>query len=154
MEETDIMRCIQRNCVIVDQKLVVDLRQGNFLIQFIFCKDYTDSIMEILSRSAFFLFRTFKVFFSYGKSFLVPSVYIVCSYNMLLYHCISPNNLDLSKRNAWFPPCYPSQTFISHVLIPFNSSTLHLGFSCYTLWFLIFLTPMSKLFSSLSDCTL
>lgn len=67
MEETDIMRCIQRNCVIVDQKSVVDLRQGNFLIQFIFFKDYTDSIMEILSRSAFFCSEHLRSFFPMGS---------------------------------------------------------------------------------------
>lgn len=55
---------------IVDQHLVMDLKLGNFLIQYVFYKDYTRS-KEIFFPPAFLYSEHFSLFSSYGKSFLL-----------------------------------------------------------------------------------
>ena len=76
---------------IVDQHLVMDLKLGNFLIQYVFYKDYTRS-KEIFFLS-FSLFRTFQFVFFLWEVFPVTSVYIICYYCMMSFLCTFPNIL-------------------------------------------------------------
>ena len=83
MEEIDILRNIKR---IVDQDLVMDLKQGNFLIQFVFYKDYTCCNKEIFSLLLFSI-QNISVFFFLLMGSL--SWYISLYYLLLLYDVIS-----------------------------------------------------------------
>lgn len=92
MEEIDILRGIQRNYAIVDQNSVVDLKQENFLIQFVFYKDYTYSIRENFSHSTFLCSDRFRSFFPMGSLSWYHQVMlfapVVCSHTIVLHLAI------------------------------------------------------------------
>ena len=113
MEEIDILRDIKR---IVDQDLVMDLKQGNFLIQFVFYKDYTCCNKEIFSLLLFSIQNISVFFFFLWEVFPGTSVYIICCYCMMSFLCTLPNIL-LWKKTLDFP------SVNSHIFLFLTSSS-------------------------------
>ena len=118
MEEIDILRNIKR---IVDQDLVMDLKQGNFLIQFVFYKDYTCN-KEIFSLLLFSIQNISVFFFSLWEVFPGTSVYILLWKKTLDFPFVNSHIFFLTSSSQLMVPPYTQVSHVNCWQINLNSS--------------------------------